>query len=362
MPAQQGSTWVSKLCNWFQHAQRPMPWRETPSGYRIWVSEIMLQQTQVATVIPYFQRFMTRFPSILDLAQADLDEVLKLWQGLGYYSRARNLHKGAQFVCSHFNQTLPSDYSTLQTIPGIGPYSAAAIASIAFKQAVPVVDGNVLRVFTRFWGINDDIRKSQVSKTLFEKLSPFIKQANPADFNQAMMELGALICSPTKPECSACPLQADCNAYKNNTQSSLPYKSKAKKVPTLHIVVGIISKGSHILIAKRPKNKMLGGLWEFPGGKIKTGESHSQALIREINEEVSLIVKPQTKLACIHHSYSHFHLRMHAYPCTIISGHEQPNCADELRWISPDQLSEFAFPKANLKLFDYLKDRKSAKT
>ena len=184
----------------------------------------MLQQTQVDTVIPYFNRFVARFPTVEDLAKADLQDVLKLWEGLGYYSRARNLHKAAQF-------DLPADYDELQKLPGIGPYCAAAIASIAFGQPVPVVDGNVLRVFARFWGIFDDIRKTKVRNVLFEKLKPFIAEENPSDFNQAIMEIGALICKPKSPKCAECPLNTDCFAHNANQTDKLPFKSASKPVP-----------------------------------------------------------------------------------------------------------------------------------
>lgn len=349
-------TWVLNLCTWFKQFKRPMPWRDNPQAYDVWISEIMLQQTQVSTVIAYFNRFMKQFPNIESLAKANLDDVLKCWEGLGYYSRARNLHKAAKVISENFKGIIPNNYHQLQSIPGIGPYSAAAIGSIAYEIAVPVIDGNVLRVFTRFWGIVDDIRQSHVKTMLFEKLSPYIKKAKPSVFNQAMMELGALICTPLSPKCDQCPIFKFCYAYKNHCQDSLPFKSKAKKTPTLDVVVGVIMKKNYFLIAKRPTNKMLGGLWELPGGKIEKNETPEIALIREIKEEVNLDVHVTQKLATIKHSYTHFHLRMHAYLCKIIQGNEKPNCSDQLAWINDNDLDNYAFPKANLKLFDVIKN------
>ena len=207
-------TWRDQLLNWFNEHQREMPWRSNPLPYNVWVSEIMLQQTQVDTVIPYFNRFLDRFPTVHDLAKAPQDDVLKLWEGLGYYSRARNLHKAAKHVSQELNGELPSDYEGLQTILGIGPYCAAAITSIAFGNPVPVVDGNVFRVFTRFWGIYEDIKLPTTRKMLFDRLTPEIQHVNPSSFNQGIMELGALVCSPKQPKCSSCPLSSDCFALK----------------------------------------------------------------------------------------------------------------------------------------------------
>ncbi|MBT5855806.1 A/G-specific adenine glycosylase, partial [bacterium] len=205
--------WVSELLAWFNSEQRDMPWRDDVQPYKTLVSEVMLQQTQVVTVIPYFNRFIDAFPTIQELANADLQQVLKLWEGLGYYSRARNLQKAAKFVCEDLQGVFPSTYKALMELPGVGPYIAAAIISIAFDTPVPVVDGNVLRVFTRYWGIDDDIRDAKVRKTLFDRLTPYIESSrDPSSFNQGIMELGALICSPKSPDCSVCPIREECYA------------------------------------------------------------------------------------------------------------------------------------------------------
>tara|TARA_Y100000591_G_scaffold328299_1_gene354510 strand:- start:223 stop:1365 length:1143 start_codon:yes stop_codon:yes gene_type:complete len=350
--------WVRSLLTWFSKHQREMPWRRNPSPYHTWISEIMLQQTQVVTVIPYFQRFIQSFPSLESLAKADQDDVLKHWEGLGYYSRARNLHKTAQLLVESYQAVMPSDFEELQRLPGIGFYTAAAISSIAFEKPVPVVDGNVLRVFTRFWGIYDDIRHNQVKTMLFHKLESYIKEAKPSDFNQAIMECGALICQPQSPSCMVCPLQQDCFAYANHKQAELPVKSPAKTVPTLDVVVGVVIHDNQLLIAKRPDDKMLGGLWELPGGKIESKESPEQALQRELKEEVNLDVCVGKKLVSVKHAYSHFKINLHAYECEIIRGIPVALSAIEIKWVFFDDLKQYAFPKATIKIFDWIAVKK----
>jgi A/G-specific adenine glycosylase len=347
--------WVFKLESWFNKSQRTMPWRTHSSPYYTWISEIMLQQTQVVTVIPYFERFITLFPTLEDLAKANQDSVLKAWEGLGYYSRARNLHKAAKVICESFNGIIPNDYTEIQKIPGIGPYTGAAIVSIAYEIPVSVVDGNVLRVFSRFWGIYDDIRLPKVRDVLFKKLNAYVGQIKPSVFNQAIMELGALICTPKKPKCTDCALGDDCFANKFLKQTDLPVKSKSKPVPTYNIVVGLIYFNNKLLIAKRKEEKMLGGLWEFPGGKINDNESEKQALIREVQEEVNLDITITQKLGTIKHAYSHFKINLHAYICSSITKEAVAISASKLEWINENKLDNYAFPTANKKLFKLLK-------
>jgi A/G-specific adenine glycosylase len=342
--------WSEKLLQWFEVHQRAMPWRDNPQPYYVWVSEAMLQQTQVDTVIPYFKRFIQRFPTVQALAQADQQEVLKLWEGLGYYSRARNLHKAAKLVCEKFNGNLPQTYDGLQEIPGIGPYIAAAIVSIAFGKPVPVVDGNVLRVFARFWGIEDDIRDAKTRVALFDRLTPVIATCDPSNFNQAMMELGALVCSPRTPKCGECPLQKDCVAFATHRSSELPFKSKKAPVPHYDIAVGVVWHDGKILIGRRKETQMLGGLWEFPGGKLKVGENAEAAAVREVKEETGLDVCVLKKYCIVKHAYTHFKITLHAYACDVLSGIAKPHATDELKWVHPEALRDYPFPTANKKV------------
>jgi A/G-specific adenine glycosylase len=345
--AVENSRWSQWLLGWYRRHQRILPWRSEPTPYRVWISEIMLQQTQVATATPYFERFLARFPDVAALAEADLQCVLKLWEGLGYYSRARNLHRAAQRLQQECQGLLPDSFEALQTLPGIGPYTAAAIASIAFNQPIPVVDGNVLRVFCRFWGIETDIRLPQVRNQLFARLTPVIQHCNPSEFNQAVMELGALVCRPQSPLCGECPLKRECRAFCEGRTAELPYKSKAKRVPHYNIGVGVIIHEGRILIARRGEDQMLGGLWEFPGGKQEPGESLPDTVRREVREEVALEVDMGEPLCTVKHAYSHFKITLTAFVCRVLSGEAVHHRGHPLRWVTPDELGEYPFPKAN---------------
>ena len=346
------STWSQSLVDWYNKVKRDLPWRHRSDAYGIWISEIMLQQTQVDTVIDYYNRFLATFPTVHDLAKADEQQVLKLWEGLGYYSRARNLHKTAKIVSQELDGHFPTTYEALQKLPGLGPYTAAAVVSIAFGVPVPVVDGNVLRVFTRFWEIEKDIRQPRVRTQLFNCLTPAVEKHDPSTFNQAMMELGALICTPKSPDCTQCPIQSTCIAKRDNKVDKLPIKSKAKPVPHYHIGVGVILNNEKVLIGKRKTDQMLGGLWEFPGGKQEKGETIETTIQREIKEETTLNVTVNDSITTVKHAYSHFKITLHAYWCTLESGQASPKSAEELRWVSLETLSDYPFPKANKKVLE----------
>ena len=312
----------------------------------------MLQQTQVRTVEPYFCRFIKSFPSVRKLASAPLQSVLKAWEGLGYYSRARNLHAAAQIVSRERAGRLPRRADELKQLPGIGDYSAAAIASIAFDQPIPVVDGNVVRLFTRFLAINDDASKPIVKRKIAEFLAPVVQGCEPSTFNQAIMELGALVCRPRVPDCERCPLRRGCRAYLEDRVSEYPKKQRRNPVPHHTIAVGVISRAGRILVGKRHEDAMLGGLWEFPGGKCRAGESTRAAARRKILEETGLHVRVGSEVATVRHAYSHFKITMLAFACTVISGRARNLGCDEIRWVREADLARLPFPTANKKILD----------
>ena len=346
---------VKTLLDWYQKNKRTMPWRETSDPYRIWISEIMLQQTRVDTVIPYYNRFMDAFPAIEKLAGADQQQVLKIWEGLGYYSRARNMHHAAKDVVNRLEGNFPTNYNELLKLKGIGPYTAAAISSIAFNEKQAVVDGNVIRVLSRYYGIEEDVRKTSVKKSIQQFADEIIPASEPGDFNQAVMELGATVCTPKNPECGSCPLSTQCAAYNSAQTNTIPYKSPKKKVPHHQIGVGMITDSSHrMLIALRPDDVMLGGLWEFPGGKQKKNESIEKTVERELKEELGVDVNVNNKFMQLKHAYSHFKITLHAYWCTIESGTPEPRSSNGLKWVSLSEIDEYPFPKANKVLIEKL--------
>jgi A/G-specific adenine glycosylase len=321
----------------------------------VWISELMLQQTRVDTVIPYYRRFMKRFPSVRSLALADRQDVLKHWEGLGYYARARNLHHTAHIVHHEYRNRFPRTAAELNKLPGIGPYSAAAIASMAFGEAAAVLDGNVIRVLTRVTGDGRDVGSAKVRKSLQVLADELIPSSRPGEFNEAMMELGALVCTPRNPRCEVCPLRPDCRACKEKKPEAYPRKKKKARVP--HKIVGaavIINSKGRVLIAQRPDHKMLGGLWEFPGGVREEGETLPQCIEREIMEELGLKIRCGDHLCSVKHAYSHFTIELHAYFARIEKG--RPRCLDcaAYAWESPEGIRRYALSKADVVILNTL--------
>lgn len=342
------------LLRWYEQNHRPLPWRETSDPYAIWVSEVMLQQTQVAAVIPYYDRFMARFPTVADLAGADQEAVLKLWEGLGYYARARNLHKAAGTVMAAFDGRVPADKKSFKSLAGVGDYIAAAVLSIAFDQPLAVVDGNVKRVLSRLCVMAEPVNHAPSHKVFQAVADQLLDTAAPALFNQAVMELGALVCRPEKPRCPACPLQKACRALKTDTVGDFPRRQKTKPVPTHHIAVGVVEKGERMLITKRAAEGLLGGLWEFPGGKVKKKEAPEAACIREIMEETGLAVTVSSHLTRVRHAYTHFKIEMDVYLCRYVSGSVSLDGPVDHRWIRAEEINDYPFPRANLKFIPLL--------
>jgi A/G-specific adenine glycosylase len=337
-----------------------MPWRDRPSPYRVWVSEIMLQQTRVDTAIPYFRRFVAAFPSVRALAAAAPQDVLKAWEGLGYYSRARNLQRAARQVLTLHGGRLPRTSARLRGLPGVGPYTAAAIASIAFREPCPVVDGNVLRVMARFRAIAEATHRSSVRRRIETFLASHVPRERPGDFNQAIMELGALVCRPRHPLCPACPLRRWCRAFLTEATDRLPLPRQRKTLPHYSIAACVIRKRGRVLIAQRRDDQMLGGLWEFPGGKRLPGETLEETAEREIREEIGIRIVVLRRLCVVRHAYTHFRITLHAFACRHVSGRA---CAIEtaaVRWVRPADLRTYPFPAADRPILDLLDPRPAA--
>jgi A/G-specific adenine glycosylase len=350
-------TFQQSILRWYRKHRRDLPWRKTRDPYRILVSEIMLQQTQVQTVIPYYHRWLRAFSTFQVLAKAPMNKVLKQWEGLGYYSRARNLHALAKTVMKQPLGHLPSTYEELKALPGIGRYTAGAVLSIAFRKPFPLVDGNVARVFSRYFGIRQDIALPKIQARLWTLASELVPPKNPGDYNQGLMELGATVCTPHTPDCPRCPLKNGCKAFRLNIQDKLPLKKKKTKSPHFHIGAGVIWHKGKILISQRPLKGLLGGLWEFPGGKQEPGESLRETVGREIKEELGIQVRVGRKIVEVDHAYSHFKITLHAHECLYQSGKVQSLGVMDWRWVHPHDLRKFAFPAANQPVIRKLLDR-----
>ncbi|MEL7645329.1 MAG: A/G-specific adenine glycosylase [Anaerolineaceae bacterium] len=335
------------LLAWYDQNARQLPWRSDVTPYRTWVSEIMLQQTRVETVIPYFERFMLRFPDIVSLAQASQAEVLQSWEGLGYYSRARNLHKCAQLLCQQYQCQLPANLDALRELPGIGRYTAGAIASIAFGIPAPALDANIRRVLSRLLELREPAGSPAGEKILWEAAGEFLHRERPGDHNQALMELGALVCTPKAPQCPRCPLRGACLAVRHNSQTELPACKLKSAVPHYIVTAAVIQQGAKVLIAQRPQGGLLGGLWEFPGGKLETSDPDLPACLRrEIREELGVEISVGEMMGVFRHAYTHFRITLHAFACALLAGQTVPE-SETVRWASPEELPGFAMGKVD---------------
>ncbi len=349
-----------KLPEWFDRVARPLPWRTDRTPYRIWVSEVMLQQTRVDQATPYFERFMAAFPTLESLAAADLHDVLLKWEGLGYYSRARNLHRATGIVVREHAGRVPDTEAAFSALPGVGPYTAAAVLSIAYARPLAVLDGNVARVLTRVFAIDDDVKAGRTRSRLLQLASSLLLAKDPGRFNEAMMELGATVCTPVRPACPDCPLSEVCLARELGTPERFPVSRPKAPVPHFNIAVGVIYREDGcVFIQRRPEEGLLGGLWEFPGGKQEAGETMEEACRREIFEEVGVEVNVGRQIARIRHAYTHFKITLHAFRCASVTPVpeelERPSA-----WLPPAELVLYPFPRANRRLIEtLLKDAQS---
>lgn len=336
----------SKLLKHFDQHRRELPWRETSEPYGVWVSEIMLQQTRVETAAPYFRRWMDRFPSVKELADADEEDVLKAWEGLGYYSRARNLHRSARTVREELNGVIPTDAAALRALPGIGEYSAGAIASIAFREATPAVDGNARRVLSRLFDLVDP-----KPGMLRVKAAGVLEVSRPGDWNQAVMELGATICLPRNPRCAECPVVAHCVAQSNGTQHSRPGTKRRTPVREVTFAVLVAASGpGEFLLVRRPTDGMLGGLWEFPAVEIDD-QNGLPGACSEVAAGLGIVSPTRvgwSPLPPVRHIFSH--LRAIYRPLLTVLADRATAPSDAMRWAGPAELESLPLPVAQRKI------------
>ncbi|MBF0121789.1 MAG: A/G-specific adenine glycosylase [Candidatus Omnitrophica bacterium] len=336
----------STLLTWYVGHKRDLPWRHTKDPYKIWTSEVMLQQTTVATVIGYYQRWLKRFPTMKSLAQADIRDVLKAWQGLGYYNRARNFHRAAQIVIDQFGGELPQEPDGLRALPGFGPYTVGAVLSIAFNKPVTIVDANVRRVFQRILAVQNP--EASFDKDLYKLLESVISRRSPGDFNQGLMELGALICRSKEPSCNVCPVKEFCSAYKKGIQELIPVP-KQLKTENIRAVVGIIKEKNKILIQKRPSEGLLADLWEFPGGKVESRDKDlKEALKREILEETGANCSIGRYLGKVNHAYTQFRVELNVFEANVLKDFTP---GKNMRWVTGKDLkNKYPMPSGSAKI------------
>jgi A/G-specific adenine glycosylase len=338
------------LLGWFGRRKRDLPWRDCGDPYAIWVSEIMLQQTQVATVIPYFHAFLRRFPTIATLAQSSQADVLKMWQGLGYYSRARHLHAAARLVMTRHCGQLPPEHDALRRLPGLGDYAAGAIASIAFGLPFAAVDGNVLRVFSRLTLLEEDIAQARTKRVVREAITTRLNEPGgpaaqaPGDFNQALMELGATVCTPTAPDCARCPAQRHCRGWAADRVAELPIKTKKSPPVPVHWAVVRLSHKNELLIVQQEATGIWGGLWTFPMVALEAGLSDAamRERVQTAMAELGLTIRLAGPLGLTRHTLTHRLMHLHRFEAAVA---EAVPVALPYRWCALDALATFAWPR-----------------
>lgn len=347
--SKKGASIVQDLLVWYDREKRSLPWRETADPYRIWISEIMLQQTRVDTVIPFYNRFLEAFPSVEVLAESPEQAVLKAWENMGYYSRARNLHAAAKAIVAVFGGRIPSTRKELSSLAGIGAYTTGAILSMAYGQSVPAVDGNVRRVLSRLFGIREPIDQPKVKGTLEELAATLVPEQRPGDFNQALMDLGATICRSADPLCASCPLMTHCQAHRLNIQDTIPLTAKRPAIPHREAVAAIIrNRDGRLLVVQRPAEGLLASFWRFPGGFIEqTGGSAAASLERRVKEELGVEFRTGRHLTSADHQYTHFRVTLHAYLGRIVKGSPHPLGCAAWCWVSAEELQNLPFSKVD---------------
>jgi A/G-specific adenine glycosylase len=348
-------TWVRRrLLTWFDRNRRDLPWRRSRDPYHIWISEIMLQQTQVATVIPYFQRFLAAFPTVHALAAADEQQVLRLWEGLGYYRRARSLHQAARQLVANHDGHLPDDPDIWRDLPGIGRYTLGAILSQAFDRRLPILEANSLRVLCRLFAIREAPRENATQKRLWDLAAAILPTQRVGDFNQAMMELGALVCTTTEPACGHCPFEGRCEAARQGIQHQLPLQAYVKETEKVREVAVIVHRGAKVLVAQRPDQGRWANLWEFPHDAVRPSETHEAAALRMLQELTSLSTDLGAELTTLTHVVTRFHITLVCLEGVYRAGRFRSAHYREGRWLQPTQLAEVPFSAPQRRLAQLL--------
>jgi A/G-specific adenine glycosylase len=341
------------LLEWYQHHARPMPWHENPTPYLLLVAATMLQQTQVATVLPYLHRFLERFPTVNHLATAEEEEVLRYWAGLGYYSRARNLHRAAQQIMQHFGGEVPCEPHLLRQLPGVGEYTAGAVASIACRQPEPALDANGYRIVARLLAFDGDITRTDSRRRLWEACRQIIPEDAPGDFNQALMDLGATVCTAREPRCLICPLAEQCLAFQQGKQTSLPVMPPRRASERVQDVCVVVEHGGRWLLVKRTEGQLWRGMWEFPRVRVQNGETLEQAAHRAA-ASVGMRVSDCKLAATVRHGVMHYSITLYAL-CVCATG---APCAETeaRRWVSPWEVEQLPLPSPMRRLVRALRD------
>lgn len=338
-----------RLLAWYRRRGRKLPWRQTREPYKTLVAEVLLQQTQTYTATRYYERWLDRFPTPQSLASSDEEEILRVGEGIGYYRRLLNLQRSVRLIQRNYGGAIPRAYEKLIELPGVGPYTAEALRAFVYNDPALALDGNLERVLSRFFGIRGD-GKAGEARAKLRRLGLKLVASHPRELNQALMDLGALVCLPARPRCSECPLCASCYAYRRDLQGQLPGRRPRRPKPRYRVVVAVIRRGEKVLIDKRRPDQLLGGLWEFPGGRVEEGESDEAAVVREIIEEIGIRIRPLELLTQVRHAYSHFGVLICAYLCRHVRGRPKPLACEEVRWVALSELPRYPMPAANRKI------------
>lgn len=344
------------LLAWYASEKRDLPWRHTRDPYAIWVSEVMLQQTQVETVVAYYQRWMERFPSLKALAEAPIDDVLNMWEGLGYYRRAHALHRAARERRAAGYDSLPDTIAEMESLPGVGPYTARAVAAIAYGADVLALDGNLRRVLARLFNIDLDIRTADGERMLRQKGESVLPKGKASAFNQALMDLGASVCVAKSPRCSACPVAEMCAAFQLGVQNERPIRAKPKARPHRRLSQVVLRRSGRVLVGRRPEHGLLAGLWAFPGESVGVEEAPDRAAKRTVVDQLHMAYSELGRLGEVEHAYTHFTVTAYAFMCDAGEGEPTSESLSELRWVALEELPNLAMGKVDRAIGQLLAD------